>query len=670
MQSDMPNNRSDDQPSEYSHWRLRVDEDGIAWLSMDRAGERVNTLSEETLTELDQILDRLMQSPPTGLIINSAKEAGFIAGADIREFESFTDPDSITEKVLRGQAVFHKLEKLSCISVAAVDGHCLGGGYELALACNYIIATDADDTRIGLPEVQLGILPGLGGTVRLTERVGGMNGMTAILTGKMHRARQAKSLGMVDEIVGPHANLRWAARRAVIKKRKFKGASRSARLTNSKPARNLLAGQMVKKTKKKANPDHYPGPYKIIDLWKEHRDNRDNMFEAEAKQIGELMVSSEARGLQRVFHLMERLKGLGKNDQYKCRRVHVIGAGVMGGDIAAWCALQGMEVTVQDREMQYIEPAVARAKKLFKRKTRSKHDATATLARFRPDVKSEGVARADVIIEAIFENKEAKQELYKDIEPRMRDDAVLATNTSAIPLEELSSVLKNPQRLIGLHFFNPVAKMPLVEVVHADNTSKDMIDRGLAFCAGINRFPLPVKSSPGFLVNRVLAAYMLEAMNIHDEGVPIGSIDAAATHFGMPMGPIELADTVGLDICKSVVTTVGNKDVSKAVDRLTGMVDDGMLGKKSGQGFYQWSNDKPVRDTSESEADRSDDHSQSDSDLEQLTERLMKPFLDECKACSADGIVEDDDLLDAGIIFGTGFAPFRGGPMHYMKGLS
>ena len=668
------NNRSDDQPSSYSHWQLRVDEDNIAWLSMDRAGERVNTLSEETLTELDQILDHLMQNLPAGLVINSAKEAGFIAGADIREFENFTDAGSVTEKVLQGQAVFHKLEKLPCLSVAAVDGHCLGGGYELALACNYIIATDANDTRIGLPEVQLGILPGLGGTVRLTERVGGMKGMTAMLTGKMHRARQAKALGMVDEIVGPHANLRWAARRAVITKRKFKGAPRSARLTNSKPARNLLAGQMIKQTKKKANPDHYPGPYKIIDLWKEHRDDRDGMFEAEAKQIGELMVTSEARGLQRVFHLMERLKGLGKNDKHQCRRVHVIGAGVMGGDIAAWCALQGMEVTVQDREMQYIEPAVERAKKLFKRKARSKHESTATLARFMPDVKSDGVARADVIIEAIFENKEAKQELYKDIEPRMREDAVLATNTSAIPLEELSSVLKNPQRLIGLHFFNPVAKMPLVEVVHADNTSKDMIDRGLSFCADINRFPLPVKSSPGFLVNRVLAAYMLEAMNIHDEGVSIASIDAAATHFGMPMGPIELADTVGLDICKSVVTTVGSKDISKALDRLTGMVNDGMLGKKSGQGFYKWSNDKPIRDTDDSEAGEGDgnqsDSSQSDIKLEQLSERLMKPFLDECKACSADGIVEDDDLLDAGIIFGTGFAPFRGGPMHYMKGLS
>ncbi len=661
MPAEAQKNLTENPLPDLKHWKLSVDDDGIAWLLMDRADERVNTLGEETLAELDTVLDHLQSNQPVGLVIRSAKTAGFIAGADIREFEQFTDAKSVTEKVKQGQAVFHKLESLPFITVAAVDGHCLGGGYELALACNYIIATDADDTRIGLPEVKLGILPGLGGTVRLTERVGGMKGMTAILTGKMYRARQARGLGMIDEVVGPHANLRWAARRAVIKKRKFKGASFSARMTNTGPARNVLAGQMIGRTKKKANPDHYPGPYKIIDLWKEHRDDRNAMFEAEATQIGELMVSDEARGLQRVFHLMERLKGLGKNDKFNCRRVHVIGAGVMGGDIAAWCALRGMEVTLQDREMKYIEPAIQRAKKLFKKKARSKHEASATLARLLPDVDGNGVARADVIIEAIFENKEAKQDLYRGIEARMRDDAVLATNTSAIPLEELSSVLSKPERLIGLHFFNPVAKMPLVEVVYAENSSSDMVERGSAFCGQIGRFPLPVKSSPGFLVNRVLASYMLEAMNIFDEGVSKEEIDAAAIHFGMPVGPIELADTVGLDICKSVVTTVGGKDVSKAVDRLTNMVEAGTLGKKSGHGFYQWSNGKPLREMPQNEMLAKMDN------IDELAERLMKPFLEECKACSADGIVEDDDLLDAGIIFGTGFAPFRGGPMHYMK---
>jgi 3-hydroxyacyl-CoA dehydrogenase/enoyl-CoA hydratase/3-hydroxybutyryl-CoA epimerase len=644
---------------EFKHWQLQRDAEGIAWLTIDRAGETTNTLSREVLEELDRALDELQREVPSGLVIQSGKASGFIAGADIREFESFTDAASVTAEVRRGHAVFSKLENLTCHTVAAVSGFCLGGGYELALCCNYIVAMDSDDTRVGLPEVKLGIVPGLGGTVRLSERVGGMNGMTAMLTGKLYRARQARGLGMIDEIVSPHGNLHWAARRAVLQKRKPRRAGLIGRLSNSGLARDKLAAQMVKKTAAKANPAHYPAPFKLIDHWKDNRGDRNAMFNAEAELIGELMVTPAAGGLQRVFHLMERLKGLGKGEQFTCRRVHVIGAGVMGGDIAAWCALQGMEVTVQDREMKYIEPAIARAKKLFKRKTRSKHAADATMARFIADVEGKGVARADVIIEAIFENVEAKQALYKTIEPKMHANAVLATNTSAIPLETLSSALESPSRLIGLHFFNPVAKMPLVEVVHADNTDAAMVARGNAFCGQINRFPVPVKSSPGFLVNRVLAPYMLEAMKMFDEGQSKEAIDAAALHFGMPMGPIELADTVGLDVGLSVVQKLGGDGSAIAVERLQKMVDEGVLGKKTGRGFYEWTNGKPVKEEYEP-----------DDDIEARAERLLKPFLNECKACSEEGIVEDDDLLDAGIIFGTGFAPFRGGPMHYLAGQS
>lgn len=639
----------------YKHWQLTRDAEDIAWLTIDRAGETTNTLSREVIEELDAILDALAGNLPGGLVIQSGKDTGFIAGADIREFEAFDNAESVTAEVKRGHAVFAKLEKLACHSVAAIDGFCLGGGYELALCCNYIIAMDTDGTRVGLPEIKLGIVPGLGGTVRLSERIGGMQGMTAMLTGKLYRARQARGLGMLDEVVTRHGNLHWAARRAVLKKRKPRRPGVIAKASNTSFVREKLAAQMVKKTAAKANPEHYPAPFRLIEHWQQHRGDRAAMFNAEAQLIGELMVTPAARGLQRVFHLMERLKGLGKHEDFTARRVHVIGAGVMGGDIAAWCALQGMEVTVQDREMKYLEPAIARARKLFKRKTRSKHAADAAMARFIADVEGKGVARADVIIEAIFENAEAKQALYKSIEPDMREHAVLATNTSAIPLETLNTALQNPSRLIGLHFFNPVAKMPLVEVVHAPNTDAAMISRGNAFCGQINRFPVPVKSSPGFLVNRVLAPYMLEAMKMFDEGERMEAIDAAALHFGMPMGPIELADTVGLDVGLSVVQKLGGAGADKAVERLQKMVDEGVLGKKSGKGFYEWTNGKPVKQDYEP-----------DDKIEQRAQRLMKPFLDECKACSDEGIVEDNDLLDAGIIFGTGFAPFTGGPMNYL----
>jgi len=645
------------QENEYKHWKLEIDSAQIAWLTIDRLSESTNTLGEEVIAELDNVLSDVGKARPAGMVIMSGKESGFFAGADIREFATYSDAATVTERIGLGHAVFAKLENLPFHTVAAVSGFCLGGGYELALCCNYIVAFDADDTRIGLPEVKLGIVPGLGGTVRLPERVGGLKAMTAMLTGKLYRARPARALGLIDEVVDKHSNLRWAARRAVMQKRRFKGPGLTARMSNAGPARNAMAKLMHRQTAAKANPQHYPGPFKLIEMWNTQRGTpRTEKFRAEAALVGELMVSPESRSLQRVFNLMERLKGLGKQGDFKCRRVHVIGAGVMGGDIAAWCALQGMEVTVQDREMKYIEPAVARAKKLFKSKTRSRHAADAALARFLPDVEAKGVARADVIIEAIFENLEAKQELYKSLEPRMRDDAVLATNTSAIPLEELSTILQQPQRLIGLHFFNPVAKMPLVEVVHGAGTDSDMISRGSAFCGQINRFPVPVKSSPGFLVNRVLAPYMLEAMNVLNEGTSKEAIDAAALHFGMPMGPIELADTVGLDVGLSVVKNLGGDGADKAVALLTSMIEEGKLGKKSGEGFYQWNRGKPDKQPYEA-----------DNDIEQRAQRLLKPFLDECKACSSEGIVEDDELLDAGIIFGTGFAPFRGGPMHYLQ---
>ena len=288
------------------------------------------------------------------------------------------------------------------------------------------------------------------------------------------------------------------------------------------------------------------------------------MMVEESTRVGKLITGATSKNLRRVFFLMERLKGIGKKSDIKVRRVHVIGAGVMGGDIAAWCVLQGFEVTLQDRELKYIEPALKRAKTLFGKKLRDRNRVAGAISRLVPDVEAKGVSKADVIIEAIFENVDAKRELFAGIEPRMKANAVLATNTSAIPLADISSVLKDPSRLVGIHFFNPVAKMPLVEVVYDKQTGAEQISRASAFCSAINRFPLPVKSTPGFLVNRVLSGYMAKAMSMHIErDIPIEVLDKAATSFGMPMGPVELADTVGLDVCMSVVTLLGGESNQK-----------------------------------------------------------------------------------------------------------
>jgi len=643
-------------PPQLVHWKISTDRDDILWVVCDRANESTNSLSQAVLKEFNEIVIYAESLRPTGMVITSAKENGFIAGADIREFEGYEKAEEVTALITEGHQMLMRLENLPFHTVAAVHGFCLGGGLELAMACNYIIALNTPSTRIGLPEVQLGIFPGLGGTVRMTERVGGMKGMELMLTGRPLRAKVAKSMGVVDELVEETGSLKWAARRAVMKKRKPRKLSRKDALTNSGPARKGIAKLMRKQTAAKANPKHYPSPFALIDLWEEHRGDRVAMFKGEAEAVGQLMVSDTSKNLRRIFYMTERMKGLGKVEglDFEVKRVHVIGAGVMGGDIAAWCVVQGMEVTLQDREMKYIKPALKRAAKLFKRRFKTKAATSAAVSRLMADVDGKGAERADVVIEAIFEDRDAKRELYASLEPRMRPHAVLATNTSAIPLEELSSQLENPARLIGLHFFNPVAKMQLVEVVHAANTDQGFIDKGAAFCTQINRFPLPTKSSPGFLVNRVLAPYLMEAMTMHTEGTDKETLDAAAEQFGMPMGPIELADIVGLDVCMKVAEILPQEGLEKERKLLEDMIAQNHLGKKTDQGFYQWSKGKPVKKSAPGD----------NAHHRVIAERLIKPFLDECKKCSAEGIVADDELLDAGIIFGTGFAPFYGGPMN------
>lgn len=640
----------------FEHWQLSRDDENILWAACDRSGESTNSLSEAVIEELDAIVAHAEQSSPAGLVITSAKPASFIVGADIREFDAFESADAVTAKIRAGQAVFSRLENLECRTVAAVHGFCLGGGLELALSCDLIVALNVDATRVGFPEVKLGIFPGLGGTTRLTERLGGLAAMELMLTGRLLRAPAARKAGIIDELVDESASLHWRARRAVLGKRTRSKPSRSAALTNHQPARATLARVLRRKTAEKANPDHFPAPYEMIELWAEHRDNRRRMFDGEAERVGRLMVGDTARNLRRIFFLTERMKQLGKSTDFPVRRVHVVGAGVMGGDIAAWCVLRGFEVTLQDRAMEHIEPALERAKSLFRKRLRKKPAVMAAQARLMADVEGRGVARADVVIEAIFENADAKRELYASLEPRMQAHALLATNTSALPLETLAADLADPSRLIGLHFFNPVAMMPLVEVVHGKQTAQEWVDKGCAFCTQIDRFPLPTKSAPGFLVNRVLAPYLMAAFTQLLEGIEKETIDAAAIRFGMPMGPIELADVVGLDVCRHVAETLATGDVEGQAKLLDERIARGHLGRKSGQGFYTWEKGKAERRRVDVDSPYGD----------QLAARLMTPFLDECRAVSADGIVADDDLLDAGIIFGTGFAPFRGGPMHYL----
>lgn len=628
------------------HWQLIKEESGIIVAVFDKAGESANSLSAEVMAEFGEILDQLDKQPPKGLIVRSGKEAGFIAGADIEEFSQLDSAEKGRALVTRGWNLFNRLAAVPYPTLALVRGHCLGGGLELALACRYLLAVDESGTKMGLPEVMLGIFPGWGGMFRLPKRVGPAAALDMMLTGKTIDAKRAKKMGLADDCVPPRV-MEMAARQLLLSGQPRRPLPFMQRLLNG-PLKSVVANGARKQVAKKARPEHYPAPYAIIDIWAQH----DGNALAAPEVIDRIITSPTARNLVRVYHLQERLKGFGKASDFKAKRVHVIGAGVMGGDIAAWCALRGMTVTLQDQTLERISPALKRAHALFTKRLREPLKIRDAFDRLIPDPNGDGVAHADVIIEAIFENVEAKHALFKALEPKLKPGAVLATNTSSLKLEDLRTVLVRPQRLVGIHFFNPVAMMPLVEVVEAEGADPAAVQAACAFVKQIDKLPLPVRSEPGFLVNAVLAPYMLAAMRAVDEGISPETVDEAMLAFGMPMGPIELVDTVGLDIAMAAGKQLaGGADAPRC---LIERVENNQLGKKSGQGFYDWSSGKAGKAVAGSIPAG-------------LAERLVSPLIDRVEKLVADGVVADAELADAGVIFGTGFAPFTGGPIHFRK---
>jgi len=641
----------------FSHWKAETDAEGILVLSFDRAGVSVNTFARTVLDELAQIVERLSFEPPKGVVIRSGKESGFIAGADIHEFETLEKQGGVLASIENGQRVFQNLARLRCPTVAAIHGFCMGGGTEMSLACRYRVATRDPKTKIGLPEVMLGIIPGWGGTARLPRLIGATDALSIMLTGKALSAEAAKSLGLVDALTSPELLVETA--KELIRHRRTRPLMQRAKAwaTNIWPVRQVLAPIVRKQTAAKARPDQYPAPFALIEVWRRGGSSITQRLKLEARAVAKLALTPTCKNLVRVYFLQERLKGLAAGADCAIRRVHVIGAGVMGGDIAAWCALRGFDVTLQDREMKFIQPALDRAQELFAKRLKTAERIQPVAARLKADVDGKGVADADLVIEAIFENLEAKQALYHKTEPAMQPGALLASNTSSIPLDELRSAVATPARFLGLHYFNPVAMMPLVEIVRQDQLDAANETRALAFCKAIDKLPVPVKGTPGFLVNRILMPYLLEAMRMFKEGVPGPVLDKAAKKFGMPMGPIELADTVGLDVAASVGKELGpflGVEIPQGLDELLAA---GKRGKKSGEGLYKWENGKPVKP-------EVDPNYQAPADI---TERMILPMLNEAVACLHDGVVDDADLLDAGVIFGTGFAPFRGGPIQYIR---
>ena len=640
-------------------WKLSVDYEGIAWALMDREGEKVNSLGRRFTEELAEIVlwaeEAGRSGEIKGLVLMSAKPTGFLVGADIREFERFDTEERVKEVVEPTLELLDRIENMPVPVVAAIHGYCLGGGLELALACHWRIADRAEDTRLGFPEVKLGIFPGLNGAIRSIRVAGPLDAMTAMLTARMLRPSAARAMGLVDQLVPTHHNLRWAARKAVLQKRRSKGAPWWKQLMLKQPVRGLLARQMRAKTAAKVRQEHYPAPFKLIELFEKFGDDPVAMRAAETEIFAPLMAGETSRNLRRVFMLSEMLKDEAPKNGFQPKRVHVVGAGTMGGDIAAWCVVCGMQASLQDLDKGQIDKALSRAKGLFAKQLRGKPAIDAAIARLIPDPEGRHIKHADVVIEAIVEKLDIKQKLFQELEAKLKPGAVLATNTSSLRLEDIARPLKDSGRLVGLHFFNPVALLPLVEVVQGEASRDEEVRKACTFVTAIKKLPLIVKSCPGFLVNRVLTPYMAAAVRAYEEGEPRDKIDQAALKFGMPMGPLELMDMVGLDIAAKVGEELGPAE--KRETQLTRLVKQGKLGKKTGEGFYLWDKGKPKRGDVTYDA----------KELEQLGQRLIEPMLDECERALSERIVANADHVDAGVIFGTGFAPFRGGPLHYRR---
>ena len=634
----------------FRHWRTEENLN-IATLTLDVEGANANVLSHGVLDELDQLLTTLSGKALDGVILRSAKSS-FIVGADVTEFRNISDTARAADLARGGQHIFERIAKLPFPSVALIHGHRLGGGLELALACTYRVAREDEGTRLGLPEVKLGIHPGFGGTVRLPPLVGDLTALNLMLTGRTVSARQARGMGLVDEAV-PERYLLRAAQTLLAKRPKPRRAKWWQRIPSWAPLRKPVANFVERGVRAKANPDHYPAPYRILDLWRRAAEQ-----EEEARSLGELLVGRTSRNLVNVFLLAEELKRRGKKHEHNIERVHVVGAGVMGADIAIWAASRGFYVSLQDRNPEILARAVKKAHGFYKKKLKQPRLVQEAMDRLMPDLNGDGLARADLVIEAIVEKVEAKRDLFANVEKRVPATALLATNTSSIPLEDIARALKDPTRLVGLHFFNPVAQMQLVEIVRGAQSSEQALNRARGFTAALDRLPLDVKSSPGFLVNRVLMPYLIEAVMLAEEGQSLANIDGAALDFGMPMGPILLADTVGLDICLSVAEELAGPLGIRVPQRLRDKVAAGHLGKKSGQGFYTY--DKKGRPVDRRK--RTPTH-------EPVTERLILRMVNESVACLREGVVADLDSIDAGMVYGTGFAPYLGGPMRYAETL-
>jgi 3-hydroxyacyl-CoA dehydrogenase/enoyl-CoA hydratase/3-hydroxybutyryl-CoA epimerase len=668
---------------------MEYDAEGIAWVVFDDPESKVNVFGTEQMQQLDAVLDELYKRKPKAAVFISAKPGIFIAGADINELQRIHDASLGADLSRAGHRIFGKIERLGVPTVAAIDGACLGGGCELALACQYRVAADGPKTQIGLPETQLGIIPGWGGSQRLPRLIGLGAALDIICAGKSVNADKARRIGLVDAAV-PSVVLRETATRLAMGEQRVK--RKSVWVQNWWPMRRLIC-RVARKRVLRRTEGRYPAPLRAIDAVEEGlKSSLPEGLDGEARIFGDVSVTPQCRNLIRLFFLREKYAKLVFNSETVERtgpitpkvmttpveKVGVLGAGVMGAGIAQWCSARGLTVRLKDIKPEFVAAGIKRIADAYregvKRRKMSALDAEHGMARVHPTTDYTGFGDCDLVIEAVLEKIEVKRQAYTELAEALRKDCIIASNTSAIPIDDLAEASGRPKRFVGIHFFNPVHKMPLVEIVRGTKTAPEVVAAAVEFAKRLKKIPVVVKGSPGFLVNRLLMPYLNEAGVLLGEGETIESIDEAMLEFGMPMGPLRLIDEVGIDVAYDVAAELGEafKDRMAVARILRHVHEQGLKGRKGGVGFYVYKNKKEekvnrklakaIRRDVESRNAKKEERSARD-----IQRRLLGVMIEEAKRCLSEGVVASEDDIDAGMIFGTGFPPFRGGLVVYAR---
>jgi len=653
-------------------FRLEVDADGLARLVFDLADRKANIFTRTTLAELESILEELgARRDIRSLVLLSAKPDIFIAGADVEEIAGVTDTAAAEAGSRLGHRLFAAWEALPFPTVAAIRGTCLGGGTELSLASTWIVASDRPDLRIGLPEVQLGIVPGWGGCVRLPRRIGLVAALELIVQGRTVDGRRAARIGLADAVL-PDAGfdervVEFARQRFATARRGTARGLRAWALEGNPLGRAVVVAQARRRTLAKTQ-GHYPAPLRAIDVVATGVGRgAEAGFEAEARAIGELATSPVAKNLIHIFRLVEQGKREEGPPALEVRRPAVVGAGVMGGGIAALIVEKTrLPVRLRDLAPEPLATALAHAWKVLEKRVARRRltpaEARGRHALLQPTLELDGLASCDLVIEAIVERLDAKQQLFADLGRLAAPTAILASNTSSLSIDAVGERTAHPERVVGLHFFNPVDRMPLVEVVLGPRTSEDAAATVRAFARRLGKTPVTVREGPGFLVNRLLGFYSAEALWLLDEGHAVDEIDRAMLDWGMPMGPLRLADEIGLDVSTKVGQILheafGDRlPFPRWIDRLPAA---GRLGVKTGRGIYLYE-ERRERGVAPGLYDEIGVRPSRLGDRAELAERLVLPMVNEAARCLAEGIVAGPGPLDLAMIFGTGFPPFRGG---------